>query len=158
MKEINNNLTEESLCLYELKQHKPWFDEKCSQFLDERRQAKMQWFQDPNQSNIDNLNNIRREASRCCRNQKKELLRTKPDDLEINSKMKNNGNLCRGISTFKKGYQSRTNIVKDEKGDLVKDIHSILARWRNNFSQLLKVRGVNDVRQAEIHTAEPLML
>jgi hypothetical protein len=31
-----------SLGLYELKQHKPWFDEKCSQFLDQRKQAKMQ--------------------------------------------------------------------------------------------------------------------
>jgi len=116
--------------------------------LDERKQAKILWFQDPNQSNIDNLNNRRCEASRHCRNQKKELLRIKPDDLETNSKKKNNGNLYRGINTFKKGYQPRTNIVKDEKGNLVKDIHSVLARWRNNFSQLLKVHGVNDVRQA----------
>jgi len=37
------------------------------------------------------------------------------------------------------GYQPRTNIVKDEKGDLDTDSHSILARWRNYFSQLLNV-------------------
>ena len=47
--------------------------------------------------------------------------------------------------------------MKDDKGDLVADSHSILARWRNYFSQLLNVRGVNDVRQTEIHTAEPLV-
>jgi hypothetical protein len=29
--------------------------------------------------------------------------------------------------------------------------------WRNNFSQLLKVHQVNDVRQTKIHTAEPLV-
>jgi hypothetical protein len=29
-----------SLDLYELKQHKPWFDEKCSRFLHKRKQAK----------------------------------------------------------------------------------------------------------------------
>ena len=34
---------------------------------------------------------------------------------------------------------------KDEKGDLVTDSHSILARWRNH------------VRQADIHTAQPLV-
>jgi len=34
---------------------------------------------------------------------------------------------------------------------------SSLARWRNHFSQLLNVRGVNDVRQTEIQTAEPLL-
>jgi hypothetical protein len=37
------------------------------------------------------------------------------------------------------------------------DSHSILVRWRNLFSQLLTVHGVNDVRQTEIHTAEPLV-
>ena len=40
---------------------------------------------------------------------------------------------------------------------MVTDSHSILARWRNHFSQLLNVHGVNDVRQTEIHTAEPLV-
>ena len=65
--------------------------------------------------------------------------------------------MYRGISDFKKGYQPRTNIIKDEKDDLVVDSHSILARWRNDFSQLLNVHEVNDVRQIEIHTAEPLV-
>ena len=47
--------------------------------------------------------------------------------------------------------------MKDDKGDLVADSHSTLARWRNYFSQLLNVHGVNDDRQTEIHTAEPLV-
>ena len=46
---------------------------------------------------------------------------------------------------------TRTTIVKDEKGDLVADSHSIMARWRNYFSQLLNVHEVKDIRQAEIH-------
>ena len=33
-------------------------------FLDQRRQAKIQWVQDPNQNNVDNLYNVRRGASR----------------------------------------------------------------------------------------------
>ena len=32
-----------------------------------------------------------------------------------------------------------------------------MVRWMNYFSQLLNVHGVKDVRQAEIHTAEPLV-
>jgi hypothetical protein len=47
--------------------------------------------------------------------------------------------------------------VKDDKGDLVAESHSILARWRNDFSRILKVHGVSDVRQTEIHTAGPLL-
>jgi len=40
---------------------------------------------------------------------------------------------------------------------LVADSHSNLARWRNLFSQLLNVHGVNDVRQTEIYTTEPIV-
>jgi len=47
--------------------------------------------------------------------------------------------------------------VNDDKGGLVADSHSILARCRNYFSQILNVHGVNDVGQTEIHTAEPLV-
>jgi hypothetical protein len=53
------------------------------------------------------------------------------------------------------GYHPRNSIVKDEKGDLVTDCNSILARWKNNFSKFFNVRGVIEVRQTtEIHTAE----
>ena len=58
---------------------------------------------------------------------------------------------------MKKGYQPRTRIVKDEKGDLVADSHNIMAMWRNYFSQILNVHGISDVRHAEIHTEEPLV-
>jgi hypothetical protein len=50
-----------------------------------------------------------------------------------------------------------TYIVKTAKGDLLAHSHSILASWRNHFFQLLNVHGVNDVRQTEIPTAEPLV-
>ena len=53
---------------------------------------------------------------------------------ETNSKVQNIRDLYRGINDFKKGYQPRCNIVKDEKGDLVADSHGIMARWRNYFS------------------------
>jgi len=56
------------------------------------------------------------------------------------------------------GYQPRINRVKNEEVDLVAVSHNILSRWRNHFSQLLNIYRVNDVRQAELHTAEPLVL
>jgi hypothetical protein len=59
------------LGLCELKRHKPCFDEDCSSFLDQRKQVKLQWLQDPNQNNVDNLNNVRPEASKHLRGKKK---------------------------------------------------------------------------------------
>jgi hypothetical protein len=75
---------------YELKKHKPWFDERCSKLLDQR------------------------------------------------------------------GYEPRSNLVKDENGDLLADSNTIVNRWKSYFFQLLNVHDVREVRQIEIHTAEPL--
>ena len=60
-------------------------------------------------------------------------------------------------SHFKMVYQARTNIVRNEKGDLVKDCHNILSRWKKQSSQLFSEHRNSDVRQTEIHTAEPLV-
>jgi hypothetical protein len=78
----------------------------------------MQRVQDPSQSNVENLNKVRRDASRHLRNRKKAYMKAKIEELEIKSKIKNVRDLYRGINDFKKGYQPRTNIVKDEQGDL----------------------------------------
>jgi len=74
------------------------------------------------------LNNVRHEASRHFREKKKEYLKAKIEELETNSKINNIRDLCTDISNFKKGYQPGTDIVMNEKGDLVTDCHSILAR------------------------------
>jgi hypothetical protein len=133
------------------------FDEECLGILDQRKQAKMYWIQDPSQSNVEYLNNVRRDASRHFRNKKKACLKAKIEELKTNSNIGNIRDLYKGINDVKKRYQTRTRIMKDEKGDLVADSHRIMARWRNYFSQILNVHGVSDVRQAEIHTAEWLM-
>jgi hypothetical protein len=41
IKENIKTSVKESPRLYELKQHKPWFDEEYSRFLEQRKQAKM---------------------------------------------------------------------------------------------------------------------
>ena len=84
-------------------------------------------------------------------------MRDKIEELEAKSKIQNITDFYRGINDFKKGYQPRCNIVKDDKGDLVADCHSIVPRWRKCFSQILNVQRVNDDRQKEVHTAEPLV-
>jgi hypothetical protein len=77
-------------------------------------------------NNVDNLNNERREARRYFRNKKKEYPKPKMNEYEANSKNKNIRDLYRDITEFKYGNQPRTNVVEDEKGDLVADSHCIL--------------------------------
>ena len=151
-KNIKGNIktsVKKSLCLQELKQHKPWFDEEYLGFSDQRKQAKMQRIHDQSQSNVDNLNNVRRDASRHFRNKKKAYLKAKIEKPGTNSRIKNIRDLYRGISYFKKGYQPRTYRVMNDKGDLVADSCNIVARCRNCFSQLLIYMGLGGQK----HTA-----
>jgi hypothetical protein len=93
-----------------------------------------------------NLNNVRLEASRYFRNKKMEYLKDKINELATNSKNKNIRDPYRGINEFKRGYQLRNNLVKDENGDLLEQLHNNLSRWKNYSSQLLDVHNVSDVR------------
>jgi hypothetical protein len=68
-----------------LKKRKPWFDGGYTELLHQTKQAKLQWLQDPSKINGDNLN-IRCEASRHFRNQKREYLKDKINELAMNSK------------------------------------------------------------------------
>jgi hypothetical protein len=63
----------------------------------------------------------------------------------MNSKNKNIRDLYKVIKEFKRGYQPRNNLMKDENGDLLADSH------KSN------VHSVSDVKQIEIRTAEPLL-
>jgi hypothetical protein len=62
----------ESLGCFELKKHKQWFNKGCSKLFDLRKQAKLQWLQDPAERNGDSLNNVGHEASRYFGNKKEE--------------------------------------------------------------------------------------
>ena len=91
------------IILSEVKQHKPWFDEECLGILDQRKQAKMQWIQDPSQSNVDTLNKVRRDATRHFRNKKKAYLKAKTEELETNGEITISGTCIGALMTSKRG-------------------------------------------------------
>jgi hypothetical protein len=82
-------------------------------------------------------------------------MKGKIDELETNNRNKNIRDLYRGINEFKKRYQHRINIKKDENGNLLVEPQSVLNRWKNFFSQVLNVCGIHDVEQMDIHMAQP---
>jgi hypothetical protein len=63
----------------------------------------------------------------------------------MNSKNKNIRDLYRRIKEFK----------KEENGDLIADSHTFCTR--KNYSQSLNIHRISDVKQTEIHIAEPLI-
>jgi hypothetical protein len=59
------------------------------------------------------------------RNKRKAYLKAKIEELETNSEITNIRDFYRDDNDFKKGYQHRTTIVRDNKGDLFADSHAI---------------------------------
>jgi hypothetical protein len=62
---------------------------------------------------------LRCDTNRTFRNKKRDYLKDKINDTETDNKNKNIRDLYRGINEFKKGYQPRINIMKDENGNLL---------------------------------------
>jgi hypothetical protein len=83
----------------------------------------------------------------------REHLKDKINYIEANNK-NNIKYLYREIREFKKGYQPRINMTKEENGNLLADPQSVLNRWKNFFNKVLNVHAVHDVRQMDIHVAE----
>jgi hypothetical protein len=103
IRENIKNLAKESLGYYEPKKHKPSCIEGCLKLLNKRKQSKLQWLQDPNEINGDNLKNVRREAGRHFRNRKREYLKNKIIDLATKIKNKNIRDPYRGMNEFNRG-------------------------------------------------------
>jgi len=103
IKENIQTSEKESLGLYELKQNIPCFDEECLGFSDQSKRVKMQWLQDPSQSNVDILNNIRREVSRHFTDKKKAYLRAKLEEFETSSKIQNIRDCIGASMTLRRG-------------------------------------------------------
>jgi hypothetical protein len=111
IKENIKTSAKDSLGYHSLQHNTPWFDDECSKLIDQRKQAKLQWLQNPSQISRDNLQNLRRETSRKFRNKKREYLKGKINELKTNNKSKNIRDLYRAINEFKKLYQPRINII-----------------------------------------------
>ena len=103
IKEDNKTSAKDSLGLHEWKQHKSWFDTECLDFLDQRKQSKMQWIQDPSRSNVDNLNNVRRDASSHFRNKKKAYLKLKSRNLKLTVRSTISGICIGALMTSRRG-------------------------------------------------------
>ena len=51
-----------------------------------RKQAKLNWLHEPNEINLENLGNIRRETSRILKNKKREYFKEKTNYIQLNEK------------------------------------------------------------------------
>jgi hypothetical protein len=77
IRENIKTLAKDNLGYQELKYNKPWFDDECSKLIYQRKQANLQWLQNPSHIHGDNLKNLGRQTSRKSRNKEREYLKGK---------------------------------------------------------------------------------
>jgi hypothetical protein len=77
---------------------------ECSNLIDQRKQAKLQWLKNPIQINKIDLQNLRRETIGIFRKKEREYLKGKINELVTNNKNKKS-ETYRGMDEFKRGYQ-----------------------------------------------------
>jgi hypothetical protein len=146
-------------------QHKPWFDKGCSELLDKRKQAKLQWLQNVSQMHGGNTDNTRQNGGNT------DNARQNGGNTD-NARRQDGGQLGRKRNIWKAKLMSLKETVNLKmvtklgltwkkigrpNGDVHANSHNIFNRWKNYSHQLSKVHGVNDVRLTEIHRAEPLV-
>jgi hypothetical protein len=75
----------------------------------------------------------RHKAATYTHKQKEGISERQINEPATQSKNKNIRDLYKGINKFMMGYESRSNLVKEENGDLLAHLHNILKR-KNYFS------------------------
>jgi len=89
IKENTKISAKECLGLYKWKQHKSWFDDEFSQYLDQRKKAKCSGYRLQTRAMYAyKLNNVRHEANRHYRNKRRNKLKTKIYEIETQSETK----------------------------------------------------------------------
>jgi hypothetical protein len=138
----------ESLGYCETRKHEPRFNEGCSELLEERKQAILQWLQDPSEIIWDNLSDVIREARRQFKQKRLNICKTNLVTLQRKVRTRTS-ETCMTLS----GATNLKYLAKNETVNLLADSY-ILRRWKGYVSQLLNAH-VSDAGQIEIRKAEP---
>jgi hypothetical protein len=66
--------------------------------------------------------------------------------------------MCSAIIEFSKGYQVRSNLVKDDNGGRLADFYRILNGCKYHLSQFFNLSAADDFRQMVAYTAMLLIV
>jgi len=139
--------------------NKPWFDEECVKIVKVRNEARIAWLTQNMAETRNKFLNIRQAAHNLFKNKKRQYLKRKIEEIEENCQSGNVRGMYMGINNFRKGFQARTEMVKDENDNLITDSTGVLNTWKNYFDQLLNVEFESDreIENFEFHTADPMI-
>ena len=87
--EIRNSIeasADKKIGIFETHRNKHWFNQKCPELANKRKQANLLWLENPKDQTAEDLTNIRRDTCRTFKKKKCEYMKAIVNDLEENSK------------------------------------------------------------------------
>lgn len=82
--------------------------------------------------------NIRQAAQVMFKNKKCQFLKRKIEEIDENCHRNNVRGMYMGINNFRKRFQARTEVIKDDNENFITDPTRVINTWKN-FDRLLNV-------------------
>lgn len=132
-----------------------WFSERCKNSLEKRNQARLKLLQRYTRQNLEGYNAKRREAKRICREEKRNSINKRLENIENMNGEHNTRKFYKELDWFRKGYQPRINDCRSKTGELLESEKEVMDRWTEYFAELLNVDLVDvDSTEFDINNEE----
>jgi len=118
-----------------------WYDEECTEVLEEQNNAQLKMLQRKTRSNIETYKEARRAARKVCRKKKKYYEEEKLEELQEKYKRNRLKQFYEGICKTRTGFQPRPIMCKNKQGVIVGEEKDVLEVWVTYCKELLNPKG-----------------
>jgi hypothetical protein len=113
-----------------------WYDEECKEKLEEQKNECLRMLQRKTRNNVEDCKEGHREARKVCREKKKEYEETKLEELQEKYRRNRIKQFYEGIQKIRTGFQTRTTMCKNKKGEIAgkeKEVLDVWATYLKNY-------------------------
>jgi len=125
---------------------KPWSNTACEEVLNRRKEARLQWINDPSSREKESIyKECQKEVNNIFRFKKRKFTKDLLWEAESNHKANKTRELYQKIKSIRGGYKKHERFLKNEGGSLISEQDKILEKWRMYFDQLLNCENPSEL-------------
>jgi hypothetical protein len=131
-----------------------WWDVECKAAILRKNITRKKSLQKRTRANQEQYVQARKEASKVCKEKKKQWLNNRRKQVEEADKQNETRKFFKEIWTFQNYSSPSILICKDENGTLKTDKQEVLDRWKQYFANLMKIDKKTENQTQEECTIE----
>ncbi|XP_068250251.1 uncharacterized protein [Palaemon carinicauda] len=132
--------TEEEVGYIQGRRNAHWYDNECREVVEGRKQVRakiLQALRDEGWREESRWEN--RNVNRVFIRKKRQKLNDEIDIIDENRKRGRIRQHYQGVRKIKRGYQARTQMIKDKDGEILTRDEDVMKRWEQYFKELLNI-------------------